>query len=202
MSERVLVFPAKMISLPDFITGVVSKPTVVQKYCNAILGDGQLFFMDRKEAENNPAFKQLIPYVVLQKGNSTFRYQRTNKGNENRLHNKWSVGVGGHINPCDIHADNEEFMYETGFYRELAEETGLLFKSDICKKTIRALLYDNSDNVGRVHFGVVHVVDIGDKEINLEKDKLTNGEFVHIMTHRLEVAKYENWSKLVIDNLL
>ena len=64
---------------------------------------GQLF--ECRVAEESPAFKQLIPYIVLRDGERVFFMQRTDAGGDPRLHGKASIGVGGHLNPVDVGAD-------------------------------------------------------------------------------------------------
>ncbi|MBF0203073.1 MAG: phosphoesterase [Desulfamplus sp.] len=60
-----------------------------------------LHWLDRPSAEKDKNFKQIIPYIIIQaeSGNLTAIYRR--KGSESRLHDLWSIGIGGHINPLD-----------------------------------------------------------------------------------------------------
>ena len=58
-------------------------------------------FLPRPEAEQDPGYRQIIPYVLLCRGEKVFATRRLNKGGEARLHGKVSVGIGGHINPVD-----------------------------------------------------------------------------------------------------
>lgn len=58
-------------------------------------------WVPRPVAETDPVYKQLIPYVLLQTadGLHTGCYRR--RGSEKRLHDFWSVGIGGHVNRRD-----------------------------------------------------------------------------------------------------
>ena len=55
----------------------------------------------RAEMEVDPSFKQIIPYLVLRDGERYFLMRRTRPGGDARLHDRWSIGVGGHIEPGD-----------------------------------------------------------------------------------------------------
>ena len=80
-------------------------------------------FLERPTAEKDPMFKQIIPYVLIEHRGRILAYQRTAKGNESRLHNKYSIGFGGHINDTDLQPQSN-ILY-TGMLRELNEEVYL-----------------------------------------------------------------------------
>ena len=73
------------------------------------------FFMRRGDAEVDPAHKQVIPYLVLRDGERWFLMRRTRAGGDARLHDRWSIGVGGHLNPGDVDVHG-------GLRREWGEE--------------------------------------------------------------------------------
>ena len=83
----------------------------------------------------------------LVSGGMAFRYRRGSKGGEARLHNTWSVGLGGHINP-------EDKTYDLAVRREIREEVGVGIE---VPKPVAVINYDGTD-VGKVHFGILHVV--------------------------------------------
>jgi predicted NUDIX family phosphoesterase len=126
--EQVLVIPASALEplLPKFDGGVLTDPRAKNKLLEAVMA--QAAFMDREAAERDESFKQVIPYCVLTRG---FRdepmylwYKRTRKGGESRLHDKYSLGIGGHVNPVDGAAAGAG-TYAAGLARELKEEVGL-----------------------------------------------------------------------------
>src|ERR1035438_1998705 len=95
-------------------------------------------------------FKQIIPYVLIEHRGRILAYQRTAKGNESRLHNKYSIGFGGHINDTDLQPQSN-ILY-TGMLRELNEEVYLPTLSGL---QLLGCINDDASLVGQVHLGVV-----------------------------------------------
>jgi predicted NUDIX family phosphoesterase len=204
MSERVLGFPASRLEpfLKNFAGGFVNDPDLVRTILSWVLDPAVLSYKDREEAETDETFKQVIPYCVLRWGKHYLAYQRTKKGQEVRLHDKWSLGVGGHINPQDGETGSPE-MYGQSVRRELFEEVGLdrVYPEDIGGSI--GLLYDDSNQVGRVHFGVVHLVDIAPRaSLTFGDNALSSSEWF-MLPELVQMSNFfENWSQLVIQHLL
>lgn len=123
-----------------------------------------LFFAERDYMEQNSHYKQVIPYLLLQRGTGDDRrilcYQRRTKHTEQRLGGLWSVGFGGHIEPVD--RDNDQVrasgLITATAVREMAEETGLEPGIDALRLT--GFLNADDEDVSSVHFGVVFAVDL------------------------------------------
>lgn len=204
--EKVLVFPANLINKQVFADngGVISDPGQVRYIRNSILKSGQLSFMDRKLAEEDENFLQLIPYFLLANYEAGyFAYARTTKGGENRLYNKYSVGLGGHINPVDstnLSEPNDTSLLNC-LVRELREEVGIKLNLDFSVQNV-ALIFCDATPVDRVHFGLAVILhlDTADETIKLE-DALAKGEFVP-WKHLKYYENLENWSKLLVDKVL
>jgi predicted NUDIX family phosphoesterase len=150
--------------------------------------------MDRPLAEESPAFKQLIPYVVVRDGARTFLMERTDAGGDARLHRKASIGVGGHLNPVDDGPD----PLSAGLRREWAEELDADWEPVF---RLVGLLNDDSNAVGSVHLGVVFVVEAAGRPIAVrEHDKLTArmADADELLGAR---ERMETWSRLVADHL-
>lgn len=155
------------------------------------------FFVERRHAERDWTMKQVIPYCVVVRGGQVLRTRRLPKGGESRLHGKRSIGIGGHLNPVDA-----PDVLGAGLRRELEEE--LEIDGTWTARTV-GLLNDDTTEVGAVHVGLVHVVDVrGDVRIR-ETDAL-EGEFVSVEdlaeSCRLERGSYETWSALVIERMI
>lgn len=202
--EHVLAFPAYLIE--DYLSafkltqGILTGETADEIF-QSLLESGEFAYIPRDEAEEDPEWKQLIPYTVLRRGREVFRYQRTKKAGETRLHDKWSVGVGGHINPEDGLTDLVEGdTYENAVWRELQEEVGLEGRETAILNKL-ALLYDDSDEVGQVHFGVVHQLQVGfNTKLTFKDPSLQSGHWQHPAELR-DVESFEKWSQLVISLL-
>ncbi|MBU0515732.1 MAG: hypothetical protein KJ621_13265, partial [Proteobacteria bacterium] len=96
--EQVLVFEAGILERRGGVQGFSPQ---VDRWLGAILSPGVSRWLPRAEVENDPNFKQIIPYLVLSFGGLVFRYRRGKRGAERRLHAKFSLGLGGHVNPGD-----------------------------------------------------------------------------------------------------
>jgi predicted NUDIX family phosphoesterase len=186
--EHVLVVPRDLAIAKPW-RGLRIDEAATRTLVEAVSTHGR--FEPRPEMEIDPGYKQIIPYLVLRDGERWFLMRRTRAGTEARLHDRFSIGVGGHLNPGDGDL-------ESGLRREWAEELEADFEP-----SFRAigLLNDDETPVGSVHLGVVYVADAGGRAVQIrETDKLT-GAFAD----RSEVAaardRMESWSQLVFDAL-
>lgn len=210
MGEQVLVVPATRLEpyLKFFEGALCRDPSVVGDAVGDLLGPGTAFYRDRAGAEGDPSSKQVIPYCALAANTHVppryFTYQRGPAGGEARLHGKWSVGVGGHVNPGDGEASAD--AYQAAFWRELAEEVSLAWCPELHPEAEpRALLYDPSDAVGRVHLGVVHALRLTTHELLdllVTEKAMTAGPLYSAGALRKFRDHYESWSRVLIDNLL
>ena len=151
-------------------------------------------YLDRPVAEDDPAFKQLIPYVVVRDTDRVFLMHRTDAGGDPRLHGKASIGVGGHLNPVDTGAD----ALMAGLRREWVEEVEADWEPEF---ELVGMLNDDSNPVGAVHLGVVFSVDARGREVDVrEHDKLI-GAFVDTSELARSWSRMETWSQIVADAL-
>lgn len=200
-NEKVLVFPVGLLKEADLeFEGFLKLNPLNENNVDKILYSDKLFFMDRDKAEQDPTHKQLIPYLVLVDNGKIFCYKRTKKGGEKRLHDLYSLGVGGHLCEDDIKGRGEPSeTYETGMFRELKEEVGLVGGYAI---NFYGLINDNSSPVSQVHFGVCHEVMLSPGyTMKIEDPALSNGSFETIETIKKNVDMFESWSQLVIKSL-
>ncbi|MEO5884755.1 MAG: NUDIX domain-containing protein [Candidatus Limnocylindrales bacterium] len=148
-------------------------------------------FESRAAMELDPSNKQLIPYLVLRDGPRYFLMQRTRAGGDARLHDRWSIGVGGHLNPGDADLFG-------GLRREWREEVVADFEPDFAPV---ALLNDDTTEVGAVHLGVVFLADAGGRAVSVrETDKLV-GRFADAAEVQAVARDLESWSRLVFEAL-
>ena len=168
-------------------------------------------FMVREDAETNENFLQLIPYVVLRHKDEVFMYKRLKAGSEKRLHDKYSIGIGGHIERdlgtipgSTLDTPRNHFIKSTS--RELFEEVILNADPILIESENRYLIYDDSNAVGRVHLGILIECRLG----NIDADAKSIVEVRE--THKLEGSMVkidyirnspdlvlENWSKKALE---
>jgi predicted NUDIX family phosphoesterase len=171
----------------------------VQRYLPALLDRANNFFTPRPPAETNPALKQIIPYVLLVHGGRVLHYVRGKKAGEQRLVAKGSIGIGGHMN------DHDEGLfaldgaaYQAGVEREIHEE--LRLRSRYSNRVV-ALLNDDSNEVGQVHLGVVHVFDLETPDVEKGEAMITELEFLDREQLAARRDAMETWSQICFDSL-
>lgn len=194
--EKVLGFPRALFEQLGVFQGFNAD---VDRYLPVILDPKNNSFMPRSQAETNPAFKQIIPYVVITDGKSVLHYVRGKKAGEQRLVAKGSVGIGGHIN------DEDHTLFAFGLQafqdavkREVCEE--LSIQGEFDARPV-GLINDDSTEVGRVHFGVVHVLFRQPEQVKKNEQVITQLEFVPIEELKAKRDQMETWSQLCIDHL-
>ena len=158
-------------------------------FLDVVARDGR--YAPRAAMEQDPTQKQIIPYLVLRDGDRYFLMRRTRAGADRRLHDRWSIGVGGHLNPGDDGLLG-------GLRREWREELDADFEPAF---EPLALLNDDTTDVGAVHLVVVFVADAEGRPVTVrEHDKLT-GSFASAAEVAAVAGDLETWSQLVFEAL-
>ena len=185
--EQVLVVPrASLMADPGWL-GVRAEGTAEFE---AIVARDAIFH-PRPAAEVDRSLKQVIPYLVLRDRGRYFLMRRTKAGGDARLHDRFSIGVGGHLNPGDGDLAG-------GLRREWREEIQADFEPEF---RLVGLLNDDTTEVGSVHVGAVYIADAGGRDVAIrETDKLT-GSFAHPAEVAAVVDRMESWSALVFEYL-
>ena len=171
----------------------------VDRYLPAFLARENNFFMPRSSAETDPTHQQIIPYAVLVHGDKVLHYVRGKKAGEQRLAAKGSVGIGGHMNDGDeglFALDRDAYL--AGVDREINEELQL---NTPYTQHIVALLNDDSNEVGKVHLGVVHVFRLETDAVEKREQMITQLGFLtreELLTRR---ENLETWSQFIVDHL-
>ncbi len=153
------------------------------------------FFMPRSEVEDDPAYQQVIPYIVFRHGDRYLLTRRLKASSEKRLRQLYSLGVGGHINPGDV--DHGDPVMD-GLRREFEEEVE--YAGEV-NATLLGLINDDSSPVSRVHLALAFLVEGSSPEIRIrETDKLA-GELLTLEEMRIYYLEMESWSQIVYDRL-
>jgi len=192
--ERVLCFERKLLEELGLFQGLSLE---VDKYLPVVTSSSRLIYLNRSDAEHDKRYKQLIPYVLLISNGRILRYRRGKGGQEIRLHGLYSVGIGGHISDIDDGLFSKDVGYRDGMRREIMEEVAI----DPVEDSSVAVINDDSTEVGYVHFGVVHVMQLPDEKIVGRRSGILAPEFVPVTEAAKELSNYESWSRLCLENL-
>ena len=194
--ENVLVIRRALFDQLGAFQGLTFEP---RKYLEAILSRGNNFFLRRPLAEKDPTHKQIIPYVLLAHGDRVLFYVRGKKAGEQRLVAKGSIGIGGHMNESDESLFAlDEAAYRAGVEREVSEEVRINTKFD---DQIVALLNDDSNEVGQVHLGVIHVFKLAEPKVEKREAMITNLDFLSKDELFERRESLETWSQICLDSL-
>ena len=196
--ELVLVVERRVIEQIGMFQGLVFD---TERYLSRIFIPGVPRFMPRSQAEQDPSFKQIIPYVIMTHEDRYLSYVRGKRAGEARLVAKRSIGIGGHINPSD-----DMPLFNTDFYetylaaveREVAEEVSV---ETTHTDRVVALLNDESNEVGSVHLGIVHLWNLDAPKVSKREQMMTQMTFM--TGSELEEVRdtLEMWSALCLSGL-
>lgn len=194
--EHVLVIPRTLF---DELGAFQGFQPDAPRYLNAILAPNSNFFLSRPEAELDPTHKQIIPYSIFHHQGRYLVYTRGGKSGEKRLHAKQSIGIGGHINPVDERENSlAETTYFNGVEREIVEE--LVLKGQHTQRVI-GLINDDSNEVGQVHLGVVHLFDLDHDDVSSNEDAIQDLHFATLDELAAAADNLETWSSICLKHL-
>ena len=195
--EHVLCVPTLLFQQIGYFEGFCTR---TEPYLKTLLDPSYLSYQPRDVVEVDPSYKQLIPYCLFQHAPPGqppvyFSYRRC-KGGETRLDAKRSVGVGGHISGDD--GDVGQIAYDTGMQREIEEEVAI--EGGYSHELI-GLLNDDSNEVGRVHLGMVHLFRLDRPQVLSREETISETGFAPLDALRLKRDEFETWSQIVLDYL-
>ena len=155
-------------------------------------------FLSRSKLEEDPSYKQIIPYAIISNKESFYLFRRTSKQTEKRLHNKFSLGVGGHMNP-DNSMESKELYLIDELKRELYEEVKLLNGCLIEDIEFIGFINDDTISVGSVHIGLLYNIHVSNKEVYInETDKMT-ADWIDKSNLADFYEGMETWTKITFD---
>ena len=194
--KLIMVIEREKLFGNDYFEGF--KPNGEINYESRILAN--FTFKKRGLVEKDPSYKQPIAYCVIVNPvlKKVFAYQRSAQDarySEKRLQGKWSVGLGGHIEKFESHNRNPIYA---SMLRELSEEVEGLGGS--IKPRVLGYINDDSDDVGKVHFGILYIVETADeikpKDAEIREGRLREMEELEKMLASSAVFRFEEWSRI------
>ncbi len=197
--EQVLVVPRRVFESVGHFQGFLPG---ADAYLPVLLDPRNTSYRPRAAVEEDPSFKQLIPYCVLAVRGADgerrfFAYTRGGGQGEARLRAKRSVGIGGHISIVDG-AHGDDASYEAGMRRELTEEVAI---GGTWTSRVVGLINDDATPVGSVHLGIVHLLDLERPEVASREADLVDGGFSTLGELLADRDRFETWSQIALDAL-
>lgn len=199
-TERVLVVPTAVFHRLGYFQGFTKK---VNDYLPELFSPEHISYQPRQQVEQDPSFKQLIPYVIFRHCSgegceSVFEYTRGTGQGEGRLHRKRSVGIGGHISSIDAENGLHGDPYKEGMRRELEEEVSI---DTPYHGQCVGLINDDLTEVGRVHLGVVHLFDVERPAVQPRESEIVECGFRPIKDMLADLSGFESWSQICLQAL-
>lgn len=196
-SEQVMVVKTELFRECGYFQGFCAD---TDTYLETLLDENNTHYLPRSEMEEDPEFKQLIPYCIFRHQDSSgqisvFQYTRGGGGGEKRLRAKKSIGIGGHISTLDAHDDSP---YDLGMQRELEEE--VLIETEFTQSLV-GLINDDSNEVGKVHLGIVHLFDVEQPNVQSRETEISDAGFVPLTTIMADIESYETWSAICLKSV-
>lgn len=198
-TEHVLVVPTELFHRLGHFQGFTAD---ADRYLGELLNSQHTSYRLRSEMEEDPSYKQLIPYVIFRHRDAAgqdylFQYTRGKGMGEGRLHSKRSIGIGGHISVDDRTAD-DAVPYAEGMRRELEEEVAI---DTAYNEHCVGLINDDESPVGRVHLGVVHIFDVDRPAVRPREDDILEAGFRPVSELLADLERFETWSQICLKAL-
>jgi predicted NUDIX family phosphoesterase len=195
--ENVLVISRELFDRLGAFEGISFE---TDRYLPQILDPANNHFLNRDLAEDDPSHKQIIPYAIFRHGDRYLHYVRGGGSGEKRLAAMGSIGIGGHINDTDHAASSlDKDTYTIGVEREIDEELNLTGGHT---QKILGLINDDSNEVGRVHLGVVHLFTLESDDVTSAEDNIENLVFLTLEELAERRDSLETWSRICLEGLL
>ncbi len=191
--EQVLVVPRKKLLAGGGLEGFSPEPGVMARFLKIVRSHG--YFVPRLLAEEDEDLKQIVPYGVVFFWDRVFLFRRGKGGVEIGLRGRWSLGLGGHVNPEDGTGPS---MLERALLREMAEEVSL--EQPRLKRW--GVLNDDRDEVGRRHFGFVYRVWATSPVVVSREAGKIQGFWASLQEAQARRPEMESWSQIVLEVLL
>lgn len=194
--EQVMVVPTELFHQVGHFQGFCAQP---EDYLKVLLDPANTRYLPRPQMEEDPNFKQLIPYCIFEYDDGEqrhlFQYTRGSGSGESRLRSKRSIGIGGHISTIDA---DDESPYEVGMQRELDEEIQI---DTTFEQSLVGLINDDQNEVGKVHLGIVHRFRVATPDVKNRETEISLSGFMSVDRLLEEMDTLETWSQICLQHL-
>lgn len=150
-------------------------------------------FIPRGRAENDFSYKQIIPYLIFHHNNTYFLMQRRSTASEQRLKNKLSLGIGGHLRQEDMQTSS---LLDWSL-REFEEE--IHYNGSFTAQPF-GIINDESNDVGKVHIGFAFILNGDSTNISI-KSELKSGTLISLDECLNNYESLETWSQFIVTEL-
>ena len=191
--EHVLVVPTLLFHELGYFQGFNAR---TERYLDTLLDPIHTSYQPRSKCEEDPSYKQLIPYCLFMHEGQVFNYRRGKKGGEGRLHSQRSVGIGGHISSTDRMGG--ERRYQEAMHREISEE---VFLEAGFRDRCVGLINDDETPVGRVHLGIVHIFELDSAKVLPREESILEAGFAQPAELLQVLDQFETWSQICLKHL-
>lgn len=191
--EQIMVVPTLLFHEVGYFQGFCSEP---DRYLKTLLDPAHTRYEPRPSMEEDPSYKQLIPYCIFQCDGMIFHYRRGSDQGEARLHSKRSIGIGGHISSIDHGRENSPYL--EGMQRELDEEVSI--ETPFTEQMV-GLINDDETEVGKVHLGIVHIFDLEQPKVFPAEASIQQTGFARPEELLEDLDSFETWSRICLEHL-
>lgn len=187
-NENILVVPRIKLFPNEAFQGL---STTATKTVLETIADHKEFKL-RPAMEEDPSYKQIIPYLIFKYQDHYFLMQRKSTSSEQRLKNKYSLGIGGHMRQEDMGQAATIFDWAKREFEEEIDYSGNLTISTL------GVLNDDSNPVGQVHLGLVLLLEGDSADIKV-RSELKSGQLVTAIECLDYYQDLESWSQIIFD---
>ncbi len=191
--EQVLVAPTLLFHEIGYFQGFSTR---TEPYLRTLLDPNITSYRPRNEVEEDPSYKQLIPYCIFRHDKKLFHYKRGSLHGEGRLHSKRSIGIGGHVSVQDAREAGSPYL--EGMRREIDEEICL---ETAFQQRCVGLINDDLTEVGKVHLGIVHLFDLESPKVYPREKSIIETGFADPAELIGDREQFESWSQICLEHL-
>lgn len=196
-TEHVMVVSTELFHNIGYFQGFCAE---TDRYLERLLAPESTSYLPRDAMEQDPSYKQLIPYCIFQFTDEqgiphVFQYTRGSGQGESRLHHQRSVGIGGHVSTLD---QEDQSPYHEGMRRELDEEVEI---QTSYQESCVGLINDDENEVGKVHLGIVHILKVDSPQVTPREKDIAEAGFQPVSELLANLDQFETWSQICLKAL-